>query len=86
MEQGKMAKQMFSYQKSLFESSFNALCAVQDQTEQMTNSFIKQMPWIPEDGKKTLNQSMDTYKKARENFKKAVEDGYAQLEKMFEGK
>ncbi|MFP4347872.1 MAG: hypothetical protein ACOCWY_00150 [Thermodesulfobacteriota bacterium] len=86
MEQGKIAKQMLSYQKSLFESSFNAVCAVQDQTEQMTKTFIEQMPWMPEEGKQTLKQSMDTYKKARDNFKKSVEDGYAQLEKLFEGK
>lgn len=86
MEQGKMAKQMFGYQKSLFESSFSALCTIQEQTEQMTRTFINQMPWIPEEGKKTLTQSMESYKKARDNFKKAVDDGYAQLEKLFEGK
>ncbi len=86
MELGRMAKQMITFQQSLFENAFNAMCTVQDQTEKMTGSFLNQLPWIPEDGKKAVSTAIETYKKARGEFKKAVDDGYTKLDDLFAGK
>jgi hypothetical protein len=86
MEVGRIAKQMINFQKSLFENAFNAMCTIQDQTEKMTNSFLNQLPWIPEEGKKAAANSVEVYKKARDDFKKAVDDGYAKLEELFSAK
>lgn len=86
METGKMATQMINFQKTLFESAFNAMCAVQEQTEKMADSFLNQMAWVPEDGKKNIKDVVKLYKEARENFKKTVDEGFEQLEKLFTSK
>lgn len=86
MEAGKTAKQMIGFQKTLFENSFNATVMVQDQTESITNSFLDQIPGITSDGKKAIKNAIDFTKKARDDYKKAVDDGYAQIEKMFDAK
>lgn len=83
METSNMAKQMINFQKTLFENSFNAMSMVQDQTEKMINNFLTQLPWVNEDAKKTINNSVDFYKKARTDFKKAVDDGFVKMEELF---
>jgi predicted nucleic-acid-binding protein len=83
MEQGKMAKQMITFQKTLFENAFNAMSMVQDQTEKITNDFLTQIPWVSEDGKKAITNAIEFYKKAREDFKKAVDDGFEKTEEIF---
>ena len=83
METEKIAKQMIGFQKTVFENSLNALAIVQDQTESMMTNFIGQFPWVTEDGKKQMNETFAYTKKARDDFKKAVDEGYAQFEKLF---
>ncbi len=83
METGKIANQTITFQKSLFENTFSAMSMVQDQTEKMTNSFLTQLPWVNEDGKKAVNDAVKMYKEARDNFKKAVDDGFVKMEEMF---
>lgn len=86
METAKIAKQMIGFQKTVFDNSFNAMAIVQDQTETMINNFLGQLPWVTEDGKKQMGESATFVKKARNDFKKAVDDGYAQFEKMLDQK
>lgn len=83
METGKIANQTISFQKTLFENTFNAMSMVQDQTEKMANSFLTQLPWVNEDGKKAVNDAVKMYKEARDNFKKAVDEGFMKMEEMF---
>jgi hypothetical protein len=86
METTKIAKQMLGFQKTIFDNSFNAIAAVQDQTESMITKFVGQLPWATEDGKKQINETYGYTKKARDEFKKVVDEGYAQFEKMFDQK
>ncbi len=86
MEPGKMATQMISFQKTVFDNNFMAMAMVLDQTEQLTNTFMNQFPWVPEEGKKAVAESIRFYKKAREDFKKAVEEGFSRMEDMLAGK
>ncbi len=83
METGKIANQTIAFQKNLFENTFSAMSMVQDQTEKMTNSFLTQLPWVDEDGKKAVSDAVKMYKEARDNFKKAVDDGFVKMEEMF---
>ncbi|QTA88722.1 hypothetical protein [Desulfonema magnum] len=83
METGKMAKQMITFQKTLFENAFNAMSMVQDQTEKMAGDFLAQLPWVNEEGKKAISNSTEFYKKARTDFKNAVDDGFAKMEELF---
>ncbi len=83
MERGTIAKQTIAFQKTLFENSFNAMKMVQDQTEKMLNTFLGQLSWVPDEGKNTISESVEFYKKARDDFKKAVDEGFAKMETMF---
>lgn len=83
MDSGKIAKQVVGFQRTLFENSFGAMTLVQDQTEKMMNTFMSQIPLVPEEGKKSVTNSIEVYKKARSDFKKAVDDGFDKLENLF---
>jgi polyhydroxyalkanoate synthesis regulator phasin len=82
MEPAGIAKQTINFQKTLFENTFNAMKMVQEQTEKMMDTFLSQMSWVPDEGKKAISDSVEFYKKAREDFKKAVDDGFAKMEDM----
>ena len=86
METGKVAEQMVGFQKTVFENTFNTLNIVQDQTESMLNNFVGKIPWVNEDGKKQINESFAYTKKARNDFKEAIDQGYTQFEKLFDQK
>ncbi|MFH2059448.1 MAG: hypothetical protein ABIJ59_11180 [Pseudomonadota bacterium] len=89
METTQIAKQMIGFQKTVFENSFNALAVVQDQTEKMISNLVDQIPTgtgVNEDAKKQMMEAFSYTKKAREEFKKAVDEGYSSFEKMFNQK
>lgn len=86
MDTVQMAKQTLNFQKTIFTNSYNAMVLAQDQTEKMLNSYIEKLPWATEEGKKSLSTTVEMGKKAREDFKQAVDDGYAKFEEMLEKK
>jgi endo-alpha-1,4-polygalactosaminidase (GH114 family) len=86
METKRMAKQMITFQRSLFENSYHAMNMVVDQTENMAKSLMDQLPMVPQENKKAMEDALGFYKKAREDFKKAVEDGFAKMEELFAAK
>lgn len=83
MEMQKIAKQMITFQKSVFENSYHAMNMVFEQTANMANSFIKQMPMVPEESKKVMDDVMGFYKKSRDDYKKAVDEAFKKMEEMF---
>lgn len=86
METIKLVRQSLLFQKTVFENSFNAMVLTQDLTEKMVMPYLDQLPWVTEDGKKSLADTIDLVKKAREDFKKAVNDGYKKFEELLENK
>ena len=55
------------------------------QNEKMTNSFLDQAAWLPEEGKKTVNEWMRIFKKGCDDFKKTTDQNYKNVEKLFAG-
>ncbi|WDP91861.1 MAG: hypothetical protein HUN04_19965 [Desulfobacter sp.] len=86
MEPSTMAKQMISFQKTVFDNSFNALAVVQDQTETMIKTFMGQFPMVTEESKKQLDETLEYTRKARDEFKKSVDEGYERIESLFDQK
>jgi hypothetical protein len=86
METIKLARQSLLFQKTIFENSFNALILSQDQTEKMVTAYMDQLPWATEEGKSSLKETVDMAKKARDDFKRAVDDGYKKFEELLEEK
>ncbi len=83
METTQFTKQTLGYQKTILENCFNAMITVQDQTEKMIYGYLEQMPLVTEDSKKSFQASIDIAKKAREDFKKSVDDGFSKIEELF---
>jgi len=83
MDQKQMAKQMVQFNKTAFDNSFNAMKMVYEQNEKMAESFLQQATWLPEDGKKAIQDWLKTYKKGVDDFKKMVDDSYQKVEDFF---
>jgi hypothetical protein len=83
MDQKQIVKQMMEFNKTAFDNTFNAMIGMQDQAEKMVSSFLKNLSWLPEDGKKAINDWVNTYKQSREDFKAAVDEGYKKVADFF---
>jgi hypothetical protein len=83
MDQTHIATQMMEFNKKAFDNSFSAMSALQDQTEKLILSFLDKAPWFPEEGKKVMNDWIAGYKKGREDFKTAADDGYQKVSEYF---
>lgn len=85
MEQGKIAKQMIEFQKATFDNTFNAMVTLQEQAERMLNMSLEQATWLPEEGKRIINEWIKSYKKGREDYKKLVDQNFQRVEDFFAG-
>ena len=83
MDQKQLFKQMFEFNKTTFNNSFNALSLLQDQMERVATTVLDQATWLPEDGRKAINDWVSSFKSAREEFKKQVDDNYKKVEEFF---
>lgn len=79
-----MAKQMVQFYKTTFDNSFNTMMMLQEQAEKLMKTFVTQAPGMSDDAKKVLDQWMGVYKKGRDDFKKAMDEGYAKVEEFFD--
>jgi len=83
MDQKQIARQMIQFNKTAFDNSFNAMTMVYDQNEKMVNAFIEQATWLPENGKKAIEDWIQAYKKGCEDFKNTVNENYQKVEDYF---
>ena len=82
MDQKDVFRQMVKFNKQTFENTFNTLVVFQDQSEVLFNSMLDRATWLPEDGKKAVNDWVKAYKKSREDFRNSVNDGFKKLEEF----
>ena len=80
MDQKEIMKQMFQFNKTVFENAFNSMTLLQEQMEKATNMFLEQATWLPAQGKKVIEEWGKAYKNGRENFKNAVDEGFKKVE------
>ena len=83
MDSSKIAKQMIDFQKTTFDNTFNAMVLLQEQAETMANTILDQATWMPEEGRKAINDWVKAYKKGREEFKKVVDENFKKVEDFF---
>jgi len=83
MDPLKLTKQMIDFNKASFDNTFTAMVLLQEQAEKMVNAFMEQATWLPGEGKKALNEWVETVKKGREDFKKVVDQGFDKVEDYF---
>ena len=85
MDQNQILKQMIDFNKAAFDNTFNAMTMVYGQSEKMVGTFLQQATWLPEEGRKAIENWMQTYNKGCEDFKKQVDDNYQKVEEFFAG-
>ena len=85
MDQKQIARQMIQFNKTAFDNSFNAMSMVYEQNEKMLQTFLQQATWIPEEGRKAIENWIQTYKKGCEDFKKMADENYQKVEAFFAG-
>lgn len=83
MEHAKMAKQMVDFQKATFDNSVNAMILFQEQAETMIALALEQSPWLPADGRRVITEWVASYKKARDEYRKTIEDNFKRVEEFF---
>jgi uncharacterized protein YdiU (UPF0061 family) len=85
MDQKKIIKQILEFNQSAFDNAFEAIVTIQDQTEQNARKMMEQADdyWLPEEGRKVIDNWVDVYKTSRNNFKVQVDNNYKQIEKLF---
>ena len=83
MEPKTIAKQMIDFHKAAFDNSFSAMVMLQEQTEKMVNMSLEQATWLPEEGKKVINEWVTAYRKGREDYKNVVDENFKKIEAFF---
>jgi hypothetical protein len=77
-------KQMIEFQKAAFDSTFDAVVAIQDQQEQFFADMMERSNTVPEEGKELVNEWIETFRRSREDFKAAADKSYDLIEHYFE--
>lgn len=83
MEINKLTKQMIEFQKTTFNNTFNTMVMWQDQSEQMLNTFLEQNPMLPKQNKDAINEWLKVCQKARNDYKKTIDESFKNLESFF---
>lgn len=82
-QQKQMLKQMIDFNQATFKNTFNAIELLQDQFERVAGTALDQATWLPAEGRKAIEQWVESYKIGRDNFKKYVDENYKKVEEYF---
>ena len=77
------AKQLIDFQKATFDNTFNTLVMVQDQAGRLFDTALEQNTWLPEEGRRMVEDWTIAYRKGRTDFKNIVDDNFGKLADMF---
>ena len=82
MESKKTAKQIIDYHKAAFETGFNSVLMLQEQTIKALDNLLQQSPWLPAQTKSFINEWTNIYKKVTVDFKEAADKNYSKMEEL----
>jgi len=80
MSQKYVARQLITFQKNAFDNNYYTMKALYERTEKVLDQFWELSPMFPEQGKKAISEWLHSYKKGCEDFKKVMDDKFAELE------
>lgn len=80
MNQSDLIKQAINFNHSSFNSAYDATIMVQDQFEKVATSILDQASWMPEEGRKAIDNYVGIYKSGRDQFKKYMDDSFKRAE------
>jgi len=83
MDQKQIVRQMLEFNKTVFDNNFKAMALLQDQTENFVSRFMENAAWMPDDGKRAINEWLNVYKKGRTDFKACTDENYRKAVDFF---
>ena len=83
MNTSKISLQVLDFQKSAFNNTYNTLLKIQEQSEKIADSLIKDNTTIPDEGHRTLDELRLFCKKGQDEIKKTIDDGFVKVESFF---
>jgi hypothetical protein len=83
MDQKQILKQMITFNQTVFNNTFQAMVLLQDQFEQIAQTAVKQADWLPAEGRKAMENWVETCKSSRDNYKRYIDESYEKIEKHF---
>lgn len=83
MDTRQITKQLMDFNKTVFDQTFQVITVLHDQTESIIFRFLENTRWIPEDGKKVINEWAKSYKKGSEYFKAYTDESYKKITGYF---
>ncbi len=76
MEQMQFCRQVLGFHKMAFDNTFSTVSMFQDHFETLLSSALQQNPWLPEDGRKALEEFVRSIKQGRDDYKKVVDESF----------
>lgn len=77
------ALKFMEMQKSAIDNTYDSIVALQNQTEKIALSFLEQIPYMPQDSMKMIDEWSAAYKKSQNEYKKSFDENYKKLEDFF---
>ena len=76
----KVGQQLLDFQKNAFENGYNAMVTIQEQSDKVADTLIKENSAISADNKKLINEWRGVIRKGQAEFKKSVDDTFKKAE------
>ena len=86
IEYNQITKQAIDFQKTAFNSWYNAVTMVQDQAVSAVETMMNQTSLVPEEGRQAIKSWVSACQEERNRFKSYVEDSFSGLEKRLSQK
>ncbi len=83
MDRNRICKQLIEFQKATFDNSFYGLAKLQEQGEEMIDTFLDRSAWLPNEGRKAFTDWLEAYRKARSDFKRTVDENFERILEYF---
>lgn len=83
MEQDKLFKKMFDFQKASFDNSYKAMSMIRVQGEKFVESMVSYWPWVPEEGKNAMKEWNELCQKNSDDFKEMMDNNFQKMEDLF---
>lgn len=75
-----LARHLINFYKSSFDNTFQALTIMQEQAEKMLQTFLLQNSWLPEEGRKLIEDWANIYQQGRADFKDKADEHFRKVE------
>jgi len=81
-----MLNQTIETGKTWFDATYDIGIKFQEQGEQVLRTLVYQAPWFDENTRKTVDTWLKSYKQGREAVKKAMDENFDNMNKIFSAK